>query len=25
MMMLDVALKSVDNGTNPLITVDVTS
>jgi len=25
MMMLDVAIKSVDNGTNPLITVDVTS
>tara|TARA_R100001594_G_scaffold50636_2_gene83886 strand:- start:1197 stop:2189 length:993 start_codon:yes stop_codon:yes gene_type:complete len=25
MMMLDIALKSVDNGTNPLITVDVTS
>ena len=25
MMMLDVALKSVDNGSNPLITVDVTS
>lgn len=25
MMMLDVALKSVDNGTNPLVTVDVTS
>tara|TARA_X000001388_G_scaffold77404_1_gene78065 strand:- start:2431 stop:3426 length:996 start_codon:yes stop_codon:yes gene_type:complete len=24
-MMLDIALKSVDNGTNPLITVDVTS
>ena len=25
MMMLDIALKSVDNGTNPLITVDLTS
>jgi hypothetical protein len=25
MMMLDIALKSVDNGSNPLITVDVTS
>tara|TARA_Y100000401_G_scaffold29355_1_gene21409 strand:- start:3793 stop:4785 length:993 start_codon:yes stop_codon:yes gene_type:complete len=25
MMMLDIALKSVDNGTNPLVTVDVTS
>jgi hypothetical protein len=25
MMMLDVGLKSIDNGTNPLITVDVTS
>ena len=25
MMMLDVSLKSVDNGTNPLITVDLTA